>query len=228
MAELWDNDVDEILSDVDESIYAKYKIHVKDLLNNPYKFSNVNNISKVIELIKADIDDYINGFTDLMLKEKKELNDIELRADALTKQISQFISLNSKQNNVPVITPVIYIPEPTKTELIYIENIDTNISTFLQTIIPKAVFIVNTSTKYENYNFGDWTIVMQNGKNYNIKIFINQNMLIKILRSKENIGNLFAGAKMVINEIIAGSSKPTTPQSITDTTTGAPTKKNSK
>ncbi|MGC8694153.1 MAG: hypothetical protein ACP5RI_00850 [Candidatus Micrarchaeia archaeon] len=210
MADSWDDDVDGLLTDVDDLLYSKYKIHVKDLLNNPYRFGNFNNIVNITELMKSDVDDYINGFIDLMKNEVKKLNDDELKATAVTSQISQTLSLAAKQKNIPIITPVSYSPDQTRTEIILIENNDQNLTLLLQKLIENAILVIDTTIKYENYKFGNWTIITQNGKNYNIQLNINSNMLLKIMQSKKTIDNLFDNAGTIVKEI--ASAQPSTPK----------------
>jgi hypothetical protein len=202
MANPWDDATDQILSNIDSITYNNYKIHIKELLSNPYKFVNETDILTKIDKLRADSDSYINNLLNSLVAEKNDFNNKAANAHAVTNQLNQMITLMAKQKNIPIIKPVLFFIDQTKLDIIYIEKNDTNIVSLINKIFPITTYISDTSIAYRGYNFGDWTFVTESGKNYNIKIYIPNNAIFQIEQNRDNIDMLFDSAKNAISEII--------------------------
>jgi len=205
MADLWNDSTDMLLNDVDGFIFDSYKVHIKELLSNPYRFVEETNILDKIDKIKADVDDYIDTLLKTLVDERRDFENKAAAANALTNQLSQMISLAAKQKNIPVIKPTLFFIDQTKLDIIYIEKSDQNITALINKILPITTYISDTSVTYKGYSFGDWTFATDSSKNYEIRVNIPSNMIFQLEQSRDTVDGLLTGTKKAIAEMISTS-----------------------
>jgi len=203
MADLWNDSTDMLLNDVDGFIFDSYKVHIKELLSNPYRFVEETNILDKIDKIKADVDDYIDTLLKTLVDERRDFENKAAAANALTNQLSQMISLAAKQKNIPVIKPTLFFIDQTKLDIIYIEKSDQNITALINKILPITTYISDTSVTYKGYSFGDWTFATDSSKNYEIRVNIPSNMIFQLEQSRDTVDGLLTGTKKAIAEMIS-------------------------
>ena len=203
MADLWNDSTDMLLNDVDGFIFDSYKVHIKELLSNPYRFVEDTNILDKIDKIKADVDDYIDTLLKTLVDERRDFENKAAAANALTNQLSQMISLAAKQKNIPVIKPTLFFIDQTKLDIIYIEKSDQNITALINKILPITTYISDTSVTYKGYSFGDWTFATDSSKNYEIRVNIPSNMVFQLEQSRDTVDGLLTGTKKAIAEMIS-------------------------
>jgi|GEM_PF-1834852 len=203
MADLWNDSTDMLLNDVDGFIFDSYKVHIKELLSNPYRFVEETNILDKIDKIKADVDDYIDTLLKTLVDERRDFENKAAAANALTNQLSQMISLAAKQKNIPVIKPTLFFIDQTKLDIIYIEKSDQNITALINKILPITTYISDTSVTYKGYSFGDWTFATDSSKNYEIRVNIPSNMVFQLEQSRDTVDGLLTGTKKAIAEMIS-------------------------
>ena len=203
MADLWNDSTDMLLNDVDGFIFDSYKVHIKELLSNPYRFVEETNILDKIDKIKADVDDYIDTLLKTLVDERRDFENKAAAANALTNQLNQMISLAAKQKNIPVIKPTLFFIDQTKLDIIYIEKSDQNITALINKILPITTYISDTSVTYKGYSFGDWTFATDSSKNYEIRINIPSNMVFQLEQSRDTVDGLLTGTKKAIAEMIS-------------------------
>ncbi|MCL5102197.1 MAG: hypothetical protein M1544_02470, partial [Candidatus Marsarchaeota archaeon] len=125
--------------------------------------------------------------------EKKEMEKDGLKCDAVTKQLSQNISMQAKQNNIPIVKPSDMDRNTDFEETIYINNVDNGTIALVAKLAGSASFIVDLSTTYKTYNLGKWLFDGQ--KNYVVNVAMEPNVYMDFDNVKEEIKALMDGVE---------------------------------
>jgi alpha-D-ribose 1-methylphosphonate 5-triphosphate diphosphatase PhnM len=188
MAELWSDYSDNIIKNLDKQLSTKYKLTMRNLLTDPSKYADQPNILVTIDNLKEEVENYAKSRDKVLATEKKEFENAIVRADALTSQLGQSVSMQAKQNGVPVITPVALQRDTTKDEQIYVDSVDNATLALVGKLASSSMLIADFSTTYENYKVGEW--LFSGDKDYIISVYMPANEYFRLQSSKDEIVGL--------------------------------------
>ncbi len=185
MADLWSDYSDGIIKNVDKQIGVKYKLTLRSLLMDPSKYVSQPNIQMTIENLKEEVGKYFDGRVNEMEVEKKAFEDAAMRSDALTGQLSQSISIQARQNNVPMIKPVAVERDTDEEEKIYIDSVDNSVIALVSKLVLSSLLIADFTTTYGNYKAGEW--LFSGHKNYVLSVYMPSNGYLQLQSSRDEI-----------------------------------------
>ncbi len=196
MAEHWSDYTDFVLTSIDKKISTKYKISLKKLLSGPSKFSSQPNIQATIKNLAEEVNSFIDTAIASMPDAKKALADSVLKADAVTRQLSQNISMQAKQHKVPVVTPVSIIRDETKEEIISVNDSTPDVLALVEKLAASSMLVADFSYAYQNASIGSW--LFSGHKNYILEVFVPDNDVAMLEASRIEITDLLAAAGVMI------------------------------
>lgn len=189
----WSEEANTVIEDLSQDIDDKYGIKLKDLLMNPAFYVSKSGIDVTFSNIREEVEGYINNMLEQLGDEKKEMEKDGLKCDAVTKQLSQNISMQAKQNNIPIVKPSDMDRNTDFEETIYINNVDNGTIALVAKLAGSASFIVDLSTTYKTYNLGKWLFDGQ--KNYVVNVAMEPNVYMDFDNVKEEIKALMDGVE---------------------------------
>ncbi|HUY70223.1 MAG TPA: hypothetical protein VMV00_01485 [Candidatus Baltobacteraceae bacterium] len=192
MAELWTDFTDAIISSIDAEAKLDGKIVLRELLTDPAKFAKQPEIQNKIMNVKEAVDGYIDQRIKAMADVQKELDDSMAKADTLSSQLAQSISVKAMQSKVPLIKPVAVDRDITKEERIILNSIDTNVSALIDKLVASSTMVADFSTTYNNHKIGEW--LFSGPKNYVISVYLERNQLLLMQGSRAEIDALLDAA----------------------------------
>jgi|SRR5271157_5725792 len=196
MAELWSDYSDDIIKSIDRQISTKYKVTLRGLLTDPRRYAALPNIQMTIGNLKEEVAKYIDAQAKGMAAEKKDFEDSAMRADSLTGQLSQSISMQAKQNNIPIIKPVAVDRDTGKEEHIYVDSVDSGVSALVARLVAGSLLIADFGIEYGNYKAGEW--LFSGSKNYVLTVYLPPNgYRLLQLSNDEIIGLLDAASDFI-------------------------------
>ncbi len=164
MADLWSDYTELLLSDIEPELKAKYGIAIRDLLNNPAKYANTNDIDTVISNMKEAANGAIDDREASLKDEQNNLQKDAAKADVLTAQIGQAISAQAKQNKVPVVKPMLFARDESGDEVVYVDAVDIGTLALVERLMASALYVADYTTTYQNYKVGDWVFISVSGR----------------------------------------------------------------
>ncbi len=196
MADLWSDYTDFVIDNIDKSIGKKYKMSLRDLLTDPESFSSDPNIQNTIKSMADDVNVYMDQALSKMSAQKQELDDNLTKADSVTKQLAQSISMQAKQNRVPFIVPVSIDRDDTKEEVISVDSAGSDVLALIEKIAASSTMIADFTTQYDNSLIGNW--FFSGPKNYTINVYLPDSDVISMQDSRaELLGLLDAASAMI-------------------------------
>jgi hypothetical protein len=196
MAELWSDYTDMLVTGIDKQIGAKYKFSLRSLLTDPTKYATLQNVQTAIDNMKEEVNSYIDAKANALDDEKKGLDDAAAKVDSITRQLGQSINSQARQNNAPVIRPVMIERDTTKEENIYVDSIDSSVVALVQKLVLSSTLIADFSAKYKDYTIGSW--LFSGHKNYMLNVYMPDNTLLSLEMSRAELGNLLDSASNFI------------------------------
>ena len=131
-----------------------------------------------------------------MSAQKQELDDNLTKADSVTKQLAQSISMQAKQNRVPFIVPVSIDRDDTKEEVISVDSAGSDVLALIEKIAASSTMIADFTTQYDNSLIGNW--FFSGPKNYTINVYLPDSDVISMQDSRaELLGLLDAASAMI-------------------------------
>ncbi|MDE1833001.1 MAG: hypothetical protein KGH58_01120 [Candidatus Micrarchaeota archaeon] len=192
MAELWTDFTDAIISGIDAGAKPGDKITLRELLTDPAKFAKEPDIQNKIKNMKEASDGYVDQRIKEMSSAEKALEDSVAKADTLSAQLGQSISVKAMQNKVPMIKPVAVDRDLTREERILINAIDTNVNALIDKLVSNSTMVADFSTSYKNYRIGEW--LFSGPKNYVLSVYLERNELLLMQGSRAEIDALLDAA----------------------------------
>ena len=196
MADLWSDYTDFVIDNIDKSIGKKYKMSLRDLLTDPESFSSDPNIQNTIKSMADDVNAYMDQALSKMSAQKQELDDNLTRADSVTKQLAQSISMQAKQNRVPFIVPVSIDRDDTKEEVISVDSAGSDVLALIEKIAASSTLIADFTTQYDNSLIGNW--FFSGPKNYTINVYLPDSDVISMQDSRDELLGLLDAASAMI------------------------------
>ena len=199
MAEMWSDYTDVVITNIDRNIGNKYKLSVREFLSNPLKYATRQNISATATSMQKDADDFLDTLLDGLKEEKKMLTDSAAKADSITAQLTQNISMQAKQNKVPIVKPVLIERDQVRDEIIYVDAVDAALLSLIERFVSSSKYIADYTGTYEDYRIGEWTFA--GDKNYVLRVYLPRTETALIENSKGEIDTLFDAAAGVIKSL---------------------------
>ena len=196
MADLWSDYTDFVIDNIDKSIGKKYKMSLRDLLTDPESFSSDPNIQNTIKSMADDVNVYMDQALSKMSAQKQELDDNLTKADSVTKQLAQSISMQAKQNRVPFIVPVSIDRDDTKEEVISVDSAGSDVLALIEKIAASSTMIADFTTQYDNSLIGNW--FFSGPKNYTINVYLPDSDVISMQDSRDELLGLLDAASAMI------------------------------
>ena len=196
MADLWSDYSDVVISNADAALGNKYKIKIRDFLAAPMRYAGQTNIVTTAQNMKEDLDKYIDKIYDGLKDERTDFNDAASKADSVTSQLAQNISLQAKQNRVPIITPAQIVREESNDEVIYVDKVDSGVFSMIEKLVLSSTYIADTTSKYGSYSIGEW--LFSGSKNYVLRAYLPDSPILTIDASKEELDQIFDNAISII------------------------------
>ncbi len=190
MADMWSDETDGLLRDVDKKLGSKYKMTVRDLLANLPKYAGQSDISVTIDNMREDVNKYIDGLLEKMPAVTRDLENSMAQANSITRQLSMNIGMQAKQNNVPVIKPVDITRDTDEEEVIAINAVDEQVLKLVEKLVGRSNLIADFSYPFKTYSIGSW-FFGGDTKNYTIDVDIAPNDAYDMEMSRQEINDLF-------------------------------------
>lgn len=192
MADTWSDSAGMLIDSVEPTVKQKYNISLRGLLTNPGRYAGTANLATTIDNIHEDIDNYVSETIDSMPEERKSFESDGLKCDSITKQLSQNISLQAKQNSVPLIRPDAMDRDEARDEVFYISSVDNSVLALVQKLVSASTVIADFSRMYRNYNIGEW-LFSTNAKNYVIRVNLQPSAIVTIDAARDEVNDLLDG-----------------------------------
>ena len=190
MAELWSDYTDSLITDIDADLGDKYgKMNLRKFLNNPAKFAEQPGIETDFENLRNDANAYIDRLFEKLGAERQEFEDNLLKADTMTAQLGNNISMQAKQLKIPFIKPALMERDDSTDEKLYIDNVNPDVFSLIERLASGAIYIADNTSTYMGRKVGDW--LFGGSKNYVLRAYVPQNPAMALNDSKEEINNLF-------------------------------------
>jgi uncharacterized protein YllA (UPF0747 family) len=199
MAALWSDISDSLITEMDKKLGSKYKITIRELLANPGRFSKTANIRNTVSNLKEEVDNYIDDALSTMSAEQKALDDAAMKADSLTSQLAQNVSMQAKQYKIPIVKPVMIDRDMSKDETVYINTLDSGVLALVEKLCASSVYIADYGTNFGKYRIGEWLFSGQ--KNYVIRAYLPPSEVLSLQASKEELDSLFTAALSFLAEV---------------------------
>ena len=101
----WSENADVVIEGVSQTINDKYGVALKDILTKPAFYVSKKGMETTFSNIREEVGNYIQELAKSMDDDRKNMEKDGLKCDAVTKQLAQNISMQAKQNNIPIIKP---------------------------------------------------------------------------------------------------------------------------
>ncbi len=193
MAELWSDYTDSVIDGVDKKIGSKYGISLRDLLTDPGKFSSKQNVSNTISNLQEEANSYLDAMIASMPEQKRAFENAGAKCDSTSKQLSQAVTMQARQNKVPVMNPASITKDDTMDETIFINAFDTTTSALIDKLLTHTFYVADFSYKIKDYTVGSW--LFSGKKNYIISVFLQPNEVLAAEASRSELVDLLTTAE---------------------------------
>ncbi len=187
-ANVWSDNTDSLITEIDEEIEGKYKFGLRDLFTNTSKYAKQQNIQVTISNMKEDANKYIDNIISEMANESKTMEYDLSKVDAMTKQLGQNISMQSRQHGIPLVKPLEVVRDTEREETIVFDSIDLETMKLIEKLISSSVFVADFSYQHRDYNIGSW--LFGGSKNYTINVYLPPNTVMDTELSRDEINDL--------------------------------------
>ena len=191
MENAWSDYTDAIITNMEGMVKSKYGIQLRDLLTDPSQVKQKDSADSIPK-IKEDVDAYMDELADAMAPERKRVEDGMEKASAITAQLVQNISMQSKQYKVPVIKPVVLDRKDEDDIKIYIDNVDQGSLAVIEKLASWSTIIFDQSYKYKDYNIGSW--LFSGDKVYSVTVYTPTSEYISLEYTREELDTLLDSA----------------------------------
>ncbi len=192
MADLWSDYTDSLLKDMDNQSKNKFSAPIYDVLSNLDKYTAQPNISTTLANMREYANTYIDGLLKNMPKEVKALDDSVAKADAITRQLAQNISMQSKQHDVPLIRPFSFTRDDAEDEIIELDTVDDQAIKLMEKLVTRSNVVADFSYQFKDKAVGSW--LFGGEKNYLVNVHMPANNAMSLELARSEIGTLFQAA----------------------------------
>ena len=190
MAELWSDYANGVISDIDADLGNKFgKLNLRKLLSDPTKFAAQPNVVSDAQKIKTATQDYFDDILDNLSDDKKRL-DVDLaKADSVTSQLAGNISMQAKQNKLPIIKPALIERDLSRDVIIYIDSVDSGVTSLVEKLAANSMYVADNTVAYKGRKIGAW--VFGGRKTHVLRVFLPQNQVVMLEGARDEINGLF-------------------------------------
>ena len=192
MADLWSDYTDSLLKEMDNQTKSKFSAPIYDVLGNLDKYTSQPNISTTLANMREYANMYIDGLLKNMPKEVKALDDSVAKADAITRQLAQNISMQSKQHDIPLIRPFSFIRDDAEDEIIELDTVDDQVIKLMEKLASKSNVVADFGYQFKDKAIGSW--LFGGEKNYLVNVHMPANNAMSLELARAEIGTLFQSA----------------------------------
>ena len=207
MAEMWSDNADVIIKNVDKDIKAKYKFSLSEFLTNPADYASVPNVAITVSNMKEYVDEFGSSLLEGLDEEKKKLDDDAMKCDAVTSQIAQAIKAEARQSKIPIIKPATMLRDEGKEEVIYVKDASGDVLGLVSRLVDSSLMIADFTRQYENYQIGEW--LFSGNMNYGLRLFLDPNPYLNVEASVNEINGLLDAAADYLKSLIPPKSQVT-------------------
>ena len=193
MADLWSDYTDSLIKQIDKDLGDKYKMSMGDILTNLPKYASQQNIQITVSNMREDANKYIDDVLKGMPEQVKELDDDMARANEMTRQLSQNISMQTRQHSVPLVRPFDVVRNTDTEETVQIDKIDDQVLRLVERLTDGALMVADFTAGYKNYSIGSW-LFDRPDKNYNISVYVAPSDAFNLELSRDELNDLFTAA----------------------------------
>ncbi len=199
MAEFWSDYTDSLISDIDEELGSKYgKMNLRKFLTNPAKFAGQPNFSADSQNLRKDTESYIDAMFEGLGKEKQDFEDSLLKADTMTAQLSNNISMQARQLKIPIIKPAMVERDDSTDEKFYVDTVNTDVFALIEKLVSNAIYIADNTYTYMDRKVGDW--LFGGSRNYVLRVYVPQNQAMLLTDAREEINGIFDAASGTVKK----------------------------
>ncbi len=192
MAELWSDYTDAIIKEVDKQVGGKFSFSISDFLNDAPKYASERGIEVTISNMREAVNSHIDELLQELPEQVKALDDSIAKANAITRQLSQNISIQAKQNNVPLIKPMQIERDAAREETITINSVDDQTIKLAGKLISTSNLVADFSYQYKDSRIGSW--FFSGNKDYTVSVYVPPSDAFSLELSRIELNSLFDAA----------------------------------
>ncbi|MCL5007196.1 MAG: hypothetical protein M1164_00755 [Candidatus Marsarchaeota archaeon] len=192
MENTWSDYTDAIVSNMDGMVKSKYGVSLRDLLSDPSSVASKEGVADSIKRIKEDVDAYLDELAESMGPERKRVEDGMSKASAITQQLAQNVSMQSKQYKVPLAKPVVLDRKDDDDTKIYVDSVDQGVLSIIEKLVSSSTMIFDQSYKYKDYSIGSW--LFSGAQAYSVTVYTPTSEYISLEYAREELETLLDAA----------------------------------
>ncbi|MCL4403568.1 MAG: hypothetical protein M1500_02365 [Candidatus Marsarchaeota archaeon] len=193
MADLWSDYTDSVIDGIDNKVGSKYGLSLRDLLTDPGKFSSKQNITVTISNLQEEVNSYIDSLIASMPDQEHAFENSAAKCDSLSKQLSQAVILQARQNKVPVINPASLAKDDSRDETVYISAFDSSTSALIDRLLTHTFYVADYSYKIKSYSVASW--LFSGHKNYILNAYLTPNEVLNAETARGELVDLLSTAE---------------------------------
>lgn len=152
----WDDQTDQIITDIDDIYTAKGQISLRDMLLNPRKYLEKEDIQVQLQELKKNADSYFTTMLSGLAAEQKDLDHQFAGTDLLYVKIDGVIASKAASARVAYITPSSVYIDTDRREEIIIEEYNDQTEAFIGKLVNASDYVANLSGTYKEHKLGSW------------------------------------------------------------------------
>jgi hypothetical protein len=201
MADLWSDYSDALIADIDAKIGSKYKMSIRDLLTDPTNYADDPNVQTTIKNMKSDVDFYIDDRLAKMPDETKTFEDNVFKANSITTQLAQNISMQAKQYKVPFIKPVMIDRDDARDVVVYVNSVDQSLLALVDKLSSSATFIADYTYNYKQSKIGAW--LFSGSESHMLRAYLPPSDVLSLETSRDELDGILDTAAAFVGKITA-------------------------
>ncbi|MDE1873566.1 MAG: hypothetical protein KGI04_00390 [Candidatus Micrarchaeota archaeon] len=186
----WDEETDNFISDLDDTVSKSYSISLRSLLMNPGRYLNKKDLGTALKGIRTQSDSYFNALLDNLKDEQTKLESEMESMDAQYRAVDTVITNKSAAARVPYIKPLFVTRAPDREEAVIIEKYEENLDAFVGKLVNASNYVADVSALYKQYRLGSW--IFSGAKNHVLTINPPTSPVLVIENSRAIIGDMLS------------------------------------
>lgn len=152
----WDEGTDSFVKDIDSDVNEKYRISLRELLLDPAKFAEAEDMPSTIGKIREDVTEYFDEIFADMKDDDDELTRQMEAIDAVHTQINQTVSSRAGIGRIPFLKPADFDFGGATPETVFVDKYDGQVDLLITKLINSSNYVCDLSTSYRKYSIGNW------------------------------------------------------------------------
>ncbi len=197
MAELISDYTQSLLKDMDKEAGDRFAIPISDAINNLDKYASRPDIGVTISNMKEYANKYIDNALGSIPKEARDMEDDLSRADSMTRQFAQNLSMQAKQHGVPIIKPYNVTRDTAREEIIELDSVDDQTMKLVERLVMKSDLVADFSYSFKDKTIGSW--LFSGAKNYLVNVHLSQSDALNLELAREELNGIFDAAARFVS-----------------------------